>query len=287
MTLASALVTPPGPQDGSSQTRVLALVLGRAERARLASAIGRGAHIVWVDRVLELRQRWHHSEGNVELLVIEPLDLEGQPTAALVATLTARHPEIAVVGYCDAGSAHSRHVVALAQAGIHDILFRGATDTGTQARHVFESAFRVHRGRSVLDSIRTVVPAESAFFFEYCLVYPLAANSVDAAARGIGVSRRTLVGMCSRSRLPVPGELLGWCRILLAARLTGNVGLSVERAALALGMASGGTLRNLIRRYARLQPSALRAADGFQRALVAFTQRILAVRARETPSADH
>jgi AraC-like DNA-binding protein len=94
--------------------------------------------------------------------------------------------------------------------------------------------------------------------------------TVGAAAKELGLSRRTLAHRLSQNGLPSPAVLASWCRMLTAANLLRDPGRSVERVAMWLGFGCGAGLRNMLRRRANVSPSELRGEEGFGRLVDSF-----------------
>jgi AraC-like DNA-binding protein len=176
----------------------------------------------------------------------------------MVRELRGRRPCVAWVGYCRAANAHSRDIIALASAGIHEIVFLDVTDWGTALQQTLSHAVQACGATLAFDRLSVFVPRALHPLIEYCLYFPQLATSVPRVAAALGVHRKTLVNYSSRFGLPSPSVLITWCRLIIAAHLLESRGGSVERVALALEYPSATALRNTLRRYARHRPAELR-----------------------------
>ena len=76
------------------------------------------------------------------------------------------------------------------------------------------------------------------------------------------------------AQLPPPARIVGWGRILVAARMLEDTTQSTEKVARALNFVSGTSLRNMMRRYTRCGPETLRQRGGFDYALARFIEAI-------------
>jgi len=182
---------------------------------------------------------------------------------------------VPVIGYCAAHRAASRDVLALARAGVHDVMFHGADDQCRAVRRFIDTA----AARCGVDDIlRAITPGLNVTLLplvRYCLENPRV-TSVAAVADAMGVHRKTLFVHCRGASAPPPGIIITWCRVLLAAHRLATSLRSVEAVAGDLGFTSATALCNMTKRYTGLRPSAFR--DGG--AMHAVTQAFLSATAR-------
>jgi AraC-like DNA-binding protein len=102
-----------------------------------------------------------------------------------------------------------------------------------------------------------------------------AAPSVEAVARTLGVTRKTLVNRLARAGMPGPSAMLAWCRLLLAAVALEDEGRSVKSIALTLDFASAGAHRSMMKRYTGQQPNEIRASGGLAVVVAAFRRCVV------------
>ncbi len=245
----------------------LALVRDRGAGARLAEALrqrGPGtpveATLRVVSRVAELRDAL--AARTYVLVVVEPRDADGVPTEEAVRALRARHPDVPVVGHVAAQPGMSADVLALARAGVHELVVAGIDDVAHTLRTALASAGRRSTAERVLADVMPLVPVAALPVLRYSLEHATAAPDVPALARALGVSRQTLAARMRQAGLPGPRALSIWCRLLLAAELLAGEGRPVDEVALTLDFASANAFRNLLRRYADLGPSQVRRDRG-------------------------
>jgi AraC-like DNA-binding protein len=101
----------------------------------------------------------------------------------------------------------------------------------------------------------------------------------------MGVHRKTLVDRLKAAHLPSPRAMIGWCRLLMAARLLDDPGRTVEQVALKLDFPSGAALRNMFKRYTGLRTTEVRENGGVRCLLHAFKRELAAVTAGKRPTA--
>src|SRR5262249_55533289 len=99
---------------------------------------------------------------------------------------------------------------------------------------------------------------------DYCLDHSGQSLNVRDVAAALGIDRRTIVRRLTEARLPGPRELIGWCRLLLVARLLDDPARSIEQTALALDFASAAAMRNMLYRYTGLRVNEVRENGGFR-----------------------
>src|SRR6185295_17460341 len=169
-----------------------------------------------------------------------------------------RRPRVALVGYCRATHEHSRDIIELAGAGIHEIILRDATDWGSALRDTLVRATQSCGAAQAIEALHDLVPDELRPLVEYCLHFPHLSTSVPRVAAELGVHRKTLVNYTARFGFPSPSIIIAWCRLIIAAHLLESRGDAVERTAMALEYPSATALRNMLRRYAGQRPADLR-----------------------------
>jgi AraC-like DNA-binding protein len=263
---------------------VLALITGRLERLRIATAVRSHATVHFVGTTGELLAHLDDARALPNALIVQPRDCDGRPTADIVRQLASAHPALPIVGYCHAGYEHSKEILELATAGAHELLFHGIDDSGVALRGILTSASQACAAAQVMRAIASDVPAALLPLFEFCLAYPERATSVQAVAHVLGVHRKTLVNYCAQASLPPPGAILAWCRLLLVGHFLETPGRTVEGIALRVEFASATALRNMLRRYTGLRPQQVRERGGLRCVVDAFRQSL--AEKREPPASE-
>jgi AraC-like DNA-binding protein len=211
------------------------------------------------------------SAAGSAIVIAEPRDRCGNATWPVLTELTRGFSGLPILGYCTSRASLSADVADLARAGVHDIVFLGIDDTTNSLRA------RLARARSVGNAewaLRHLAPLLSPIIeplVRYALVNASREVKVEELAAVLGVHRKTLVNRCNASGAPPPGNIVSWCRVLLAARVLEDKGRPVEHIAYELGFPSAGALRGMIKRYVRLTLQELRAAGGSSFVLSKFS----------------
>ncbi len=263
------------PEEGPV---VLALITGRLERLRIATAVRGHAVVRFVGTTGELLAQLGQSSSLPVALIVEPRDCDGRATTAIVRQLADAHPALPIVGYCHAGYEHSRDILDFGLAGAHELLFHGIDDSGVALRGVLNSAGQACAATQVLKMIASDIPGPLLPMFEFCLAYPERATSVQAVAHVLGVHRKTLVNYCAQASLPPPGAVLAWCRLFLVGHFLETPSRTVEGIALRVEFASASALRNMLRRYTGLRPQQVRERGGLGCVVDAFRSSLAARR---------
>lgn len=251
----------------SPAPRMVALVLGRLDRARLVDA-ARGLVILdFVDTLAELEEAVLRGAPVVAIVLAEPFDKTRTPSAPLITRLSAVRPDLALIAYLTRGNAAD--FLALARAGAHDVVFRGE-DTTRSVRDALARSGAEVAGASVLRALESTMSADALALVGYCLEYAHARTTTDDVARHLGVHRKTLVQRCRVAGLPAPGALLVWVRLMVAASMLEAPGRLVEDVAEALSLRSPSVLRNAFKRYTGRRATELREAGGLAAVIAAF-----------------
>jgi len=104
----------------------------------------------------------------------------------------------------------------------------------------------------------------------YCLAHAPVAPPVAEVAAALGVTRKTVAARLAAEALPPASALVGWGRVLLAARCLEDAHRSAEHVVHALGFADTTGLRHLLTRYTGLRTEQVRARGGLSAVLPMF-----------------
>ena len=245
---STPLVTPFNDLAAPAPARFIALVRDSADRFRIINALRGRASVELVDTVAALEARL--AEGAIGLLgvLLEPHDIQGTPTASAVLRLRPLLGGVPVIGYCAAGHSHSKEILALARAGVDELLFRSEADTRTALLAAVASATQASAAQEVLGAVTPHVRPSAVPLVSHCVHHAREALDTDALASAFGISRATLIRRCQEYGLPHPWALIGWCRLLVVGYLLQFTSRTVEDLSLALEFPSPSALRNFVKR---------------------------------------
>jgi AraC-like DNA-binding protein len=230
----------------------VATMLDPAERARVdAAGIGvyRALHRDSLDDVFrDLRER---PIGAVLVSVCRCADHDAAKIARLVREFP-RVPAVALLTQLEQQT--PRAVLALGRSGIRAIVDVRQPTGWRELRAVLAEGRGDDIQRLALARIAEDLPnapADCQQFFE--LVFrPRAIGTVRALARALGVLPSTLMSRFFRARLPAPKRYLATARLVRAARLLENPGLSVASVANHLDYSSPQSFGRHVRTMMRL-----------------------------------
>lgn len=272
--------------NAALQARVAALVLGRLERARLQDAVRGRAILEQVDTVAALEQLVVRSVPRVAAVIAEPFDVHRTPVAPTIARLRAEYPGVALIGLCQPAHKHSREIVALVHAGVHELVFRGVDDSKETLRQTLARASQTSAAREVLNTLRPHLTADALVIVETTLQYAWNDFTSRSLAQVLGMNVKTLVKQCRCCGLPTPGALLNWIRLMVVAYLLDAEGRALEHVASAFGLESASPLRNLMKRYTGLRSLEVRDGGGVRVVIDAFLREDAFGRAESASRAE-
>jgi AraC-like DNA-binding protein len=258
--------------------RVVALIADRDAAARITDALRGHAELTCCDTAAELMALLQRD--CVSAAIVEVRDASGTPMDSAIAALRAGYPSLPVVAYCPLATATPHDILLAAKAGASGLVLRGVDDEGVALRTALTSASDDCAARRVLAELEVILPPVVRPIMEYCVLHARSAPTVEEMARALGMNRKTLVNRLALVGMPPPKATIGWARLLLAAQLLAETRRTVEVIAHELDFPSGPALRNMLKRYTRLQPRQVRERDGLARVLEAF-RRALSGPARE------
>lgn len=223
-----------------------------------------------VETVTALEQLVARSVPRVSAVIAEPLDIHRTPVAPTLARLRAEYPGVALIGFCQPSHKYSGEIIAMARAGVHELVFRGVDDSGDTFRQTLARASQTSAAREVLNALRDVITPEATAIVETCVQYAWPDFSSRALAQVLGMNVKTLVKHCRANDLPSPGALLNWVRLMVVAYLLEAEGRALEHVAAAFGLDSASPLRNLMKRYTGLRSLEVRTGGGLKVVIEAF-----------------
>lgn len=252
---------------------VVALILGRTERARIAGALRGLATVQFCDLAAELADAG--AASGVRAVLTELHDRAGAPTASVLQALHAQRPDVVTLIYLSLTAADVHALVVLAvTAGVRGVVVHDIDDAGITLANALRTAQGTATTSALLAVVEPVVPRLLWPFFSFCVTGSVERLTVAEAAAALGVPRRTLVARLRRAGLPGPQRVIGWCRVLHAARLLEDSGDGLEHVAMALDFPSASALHNQLRRYDGRFGAAARARGGFMVLLEAFVREL-------------
>lgn len=257
----------PGPQ-------VVGYVANPKERARVTGALRGWALALWVGSLAELPERVREASPPPLAAIVAPHDTSGGNASTVIRQLLRTCPDTPVIAHCHTGVTESVDIRTMSEAGVHEFMFVGVDDAGMAIRSVIASAQRACAAARVSAALTPLLPERLAHIAHACLMHPEKGRTVAGLAAVLGVHRKTLLNQCAHVGGPAPSELIGWCRLMLAAHLQAATGQTVEWVALELNYPSATALRNAMKRYTGLRARQVLDRGGLATVLQAFVKRL-------------
>lgn len=262
---------------------VAALVKDPVSRARLTDALRNEASVRHCERLVEVLALVEQSLATI--VVLEHRDYDGNQALPAVRRLRDEYPSVPVVMYLPMTAVASGTVMEYARAGVSQLVFQGMDDFKASLRSAIDSALDQVSAVALSAELESLIPPTIVPFLRYCLEHARRNITVEEVAAAMGVHRKTLVDRLKAARLPSPRAMIGWCRLLMAARMLDDPGRTIEQVALKLDFASGAALRNLFKRYTGLRTTEVRENGGARCLMHALKRELAAVSAGRPPVA--
>lgn len=262
---------------------VAALVKDPVSRARLTDALRSEATVRNCERLVEVLALVE--QGLATIVVLDHRDYDGNAALPVVRRLRDEYPSVPVVMYLPMVALASGAVMDYARAGVSQLVFQGVDDFKTSLRSAIDAALDQVSAGALATEIEPLIPSTIVPFLRYCLEHSRRNITVEEVAAAMGVHRKTLVDRLKAARLPSPRAMIGWSRLLMAARLLEDPGRTIEQVALKLDFPSGTALRNMFKRYTGLRTTEVRENGGVRCLLHAFKRELAAVSAGLPPVA--
>jgi hypothetical protein len=205
-------------------------------------------------------------------------ELPDKRPVELIAQLHGTWAAIPVIGYVDFTPQRARDILAAAHAGAAEIILGEFDQLDMIANKIVDIGMASNVAARVDVAIKGVVPIHLRDFFLFCVSNARYAMSVDSVVMRLQRSRKTLSNWLVVAQLPPPSRIVGWARVLVAARMLEDSTQSTEKIARELQFMSGTALRGMMRRYLRCSPETLRQRGGFEYALEKFVESLRATK---------
>src|SRR5438128_1093259 len=105
-------------------SEVIVCVPDRVEAARIEGALPARVIVRHARTAVDLGRMLQTAGERLQMVVVAPRDAVNSSTAPMIRGFSARRPRVVLVGYCRPSREHSRDIIDLANAGIHEIVFR-------------------------------------------------------------------------------------------------------------------------------------------------------------------
>jgi AraC-like DNA-binding protein/rhodanese-related sulfurtransferase len=271
--------------EAAEQRLVFGCVPDPRARGRLQTALRGHATLRWFASFAEIRRALEHGERSATA-IIGLSDRCGGTAAGFARDVREDMTGTSVVVCCDLGGESQAPIAALAESGVHDILFTGVNDEGHGARTVIFGAVISSAADVVMRAVGSSIPDVLTRFVDLVVRRPRELQRVSEVAAALHIPRQTLGRWCRVQRYVRPEELLVWARIFLVVTLLETTSRTLESIAAELCYGSPTALRNRIREYTGMTATQVRGG-GLDLVLAVFARRVEEVRAEAGRSAEH
>jgi AraC-like DNA-binding protein len=212
-------------------------------------------------------------------LVLISVTRYGSQSSARVAAMVREFPRIPAVALLTETQNSTPHsTLALGQLGIRTLVDARVPAGWQTLRNLLASQSSVDLQRSALSQIALDVPDVSKDcwkFFELLFDSSPRISTVRQLARQMNILPSTLMSRFFRAKLPAPKRYLSFARLIRAARLFENPGLSVARVANHLDYSSPQSFGRHVRTMMKMSPVKFRTTYDGQGMLQLFRTELV------------
>ena len=263
------------PKPGSSRTPV-STILTPLERSRVdaaAQGLCEPLHRESLDEVLsDLR------EQKADLVLIS-VTKSGSQNSGHVAAMVREFPRVPAVALLTETQNSTPHAtLALGQMGIRTLVDARIPAGWQTLRSLLAAQGSNNLQRSALAQISRDLPGVSKDcwrFFELLFETSPRISTVRQLSRHLNILPSTLMSRFFRAKLPAPKRYLSLARLIRAARLFENPGLSVARVANHLDYSSPQSFGRHVRTVMKMSPVKFRATFDGQGMLQFFRREMI------------
>ncbi len=242
-------------------------MLTAEERVRLDAARLEGFDACHRDTVEDVLRDLRHQRA--QLVIVSTGYCQHAGDAARIARVVREFPQVptvALISQSDRGTA--RAVLTLGQCGIRTLVDIRDPAGWAELRNLLYTEHSVslrQRAVALVSMDLAGVSQGARNFFEVLFAVAPRTGTIRSLADGLQVMPSTLMSRFFRATLPPPRKYLSYARLVFAARLLENPGLSVSLVSLRLGYSSAQSFGRHVRILLGLRASEFRSrydADG-------------------------
>ena len=260
----------------NTQRTPVSTILTPLERSRVDAAahgLCEPLHRESLDEVLtDLR----HQRANLVLISVTRYGTQSSARVAAMVREFPRVPAVALLTETQSSTPHS--TLALGQLGIRTLVDARMPAGWQTLRNLLATQGSSDLQRSALSQISLDLPGVSADcwrFFEVLFESSPRISTVRQLARNLNILPSTLMSRFFRAKLPPPKRYLALSRLIRAARLFENPGLSVARVANHLDYSSPQSFGRHIRTMMNMSPVKFRSVYDGQGMLQYFRTELI------------
>jgi AraC-like DNA-binding protein len=254
------------------QRRIALLFHGRIDLARIESALRDTAAVVPIDHERTLHAAVVRQEVSATIVTLDSRRVD--EALGCVRRTKARFPLHPLFVYFDETAVPTTALTEAVRLGADELIKHGRDDLRTVLAEHIEDTAQVLLEKSIFERLKPRLDPNVSAIVRYMLSVAHERRTVEQIANYLGIHRRTLVTRLVSRGYPAPQALIGWCRLLLAARLMEERGRTLDSIALQLDFCSVSGLVNQFRRYTSIGTRELRVRGQgpFESVLAAFLE---------------
>jgi AraC-like DNA-binding protein len=242
-------------------------MLTAEERVRLDAARLEGFDACHRENVEDVLRDLRHQRA--QLVIVSTGYCQRVGDAARIARVVREFPQVptvALISQSDRGTA--RAVLTLGQCGIRTLVDLRDPAGWAELRNLLYAEHSVslrQRAVTLVGMDLAGMPQGARNFFEVLFAVAPRTGTIRSLADGMQVMPSTLMSRFFRANLPPPRKYLSYARLVFAARLLENPGLSVSLVSLRMGYSSAQSFGRHVRILLGLRASEFRSrydADG-------------------------
>ena len=238
-TLVRAARQPTRPPAAKRAAHAVVTVLAPHERTRVDAA-GEGCYTtVHRESIEEVLEDLRRCRADAVLLSVARCDARITPHVARMVREFPGVPAVALLS--EPSPVAAQAVLALGQHGVRSLVDVRDIGGWHTLRQVLGTQHGEHIVRRAIERIERELPdapEDLRRFLDGCFLAPPRVGTVRALARRLGVGSSTLMSRFFRAQVPAPKRFLAYARLVKAAALFENPGLSVTQVAHALEYSS-------------------------------------------------
>lgn len=276
--MSSVRSRPVAPSPAAVPPRtVVATVLAPEERARI-DAVGTGTYrTVHRESLDEILRDLRHAGADAVVVGLGAVDGRAALSLAKLVREFPRVPALAVQSQADPNVAPV--ALALGQAGVRRLVDVRTPAGWQELRLLLGQQRQDQADRRLSAMIREALPdlsADMRRFFDVLAGLGPDVTTVRDLARRLGVRASSLTSRFYRAGVPAPKRYLALTRLVRAAALLENPGLSIAQVAYRLGYTSPQCFNRHIRRWTGRTAWEFRGESGLETMLGHFREQLLA-----------
>ena len=178
-----------------------------------------------------------------------PSDLrECRRTVRVLRQFVDAAPDHPVIVVCTLGRYTAAAIIAASHAGVRTVVLHPYDNIALAVRRSLRNVNLIASSRRAMAHLGPHMSASARRIVRHCLRRAHRGPTVSSIASALGVCRRTLERQCRAAGLPLPEELIAWCRLIMVLEIAKGRRGTLDQVSKRFGFQGAADVRTKLKR---------------------------------------